>query len=94
MSCNGGGDGGGYANLVCEATETEGQAGKGLVSSTGLCDNGNLGGRTVHVPAGNLDALGIAMFVLEGSRGGSGETSAVRGLPLLADGPLCRPADG
>lgn len=36
--------------------QTDGQAGKGLVTGTGLCDDGEAGGRAGVVARGNLDA--------------------------------------
>lgn len=54
-----------HADLECVALETEGQTGQSLVSSTSFGDNGQLGGRTGHVPAGELDTVGIASLILE-----------------------------
>lgn len=43
------------------------QAGQGLVAGASLCDQGEGRGRASKVSAGELDALGLAGLVLEGS---------------------------
>ena len=64
------------ADLEGEALQAEGEAGQGLVAGTGLGDDGELGHRTGHVSAGNLDTIGGTGLKGEGTRGGSSEAAS------------------
>lgn len=66
------------ADLEGEALQAEGEAGQRLVAGTGLGDNGELGHRTRHLSAGELDAIGGAGLKGEGARGGSSEAASGR----------------
>jgi hypothetical protein len=48
------------ADLEGVALQAEGEAGQGLVAGTGLGDKSELGHRTGHLSAGELDAIGGA----------------------------------
>lgn len=50
-----------------EVGKTLGQAGQGLVARSCLCDQSKSRRRASKVSAGELDALGLAGLVLEGS---------------------------
>jgi hypothetical protein len=80
------------ADLEGEALQTEGEAGQGLVAGTGLGDNGQLGHRTGHLSAGDLDAIGGAGLKGEGTRGGSSEATS-RGGREVAGGALGWPSE-
>ena len=50
-------------DLECELLESLGQPWEGLVSGSGLRDNGELGGWSGNVSAGDPDALDIGVLV-------------------------------
>lgn len=50
-------------DLECELLKAAGQPWKSLVSGSGLCDNGELGGWSGNISAGDLDALDIGVLV-------------------------------
>ena len=80
------------ADLEGEALQTDGEAGQGLVAGTGLGDDGELGHRTGHLSAGELDAIGGTGLKGEGTAGRSSE-AASRGGREVAGGALGWPSE-
>jgi hypothetical protein len=81
------------ADLEGVALQANGEAGQGLVASTGLGDNGQLGHGAGHVSAGHLDAIGRGRLKGKRARGGSGETAGGLGRQR-ADDALGWPSEG
>jgi hypothetical protein len=79
----------------CEVGEALGQAGQRLVAGARLCNQRERRRGACEVAAGELDALGLAGFILERARGGRCEAAALRRAEgLLAGGTLGAPAGG
>lgn len=76
-----------------EVGEALGQAGQRLVSRASLCDQSQRRRGAGKVPAGELDALGLAGLVLEGARGRGREPALLRRREL-AGSSLRAPAGG
>lgn len=67
----------GTTNFEGKLLKTDGQAGKRLITGTGLGNNRELGGRAVSVPGSYLEAIGIAGF--EGTRRSDGSEASLLG---------------
>ena len=67
----------GTTHLEGKLLKTDGQAGKRLVTGTGLGNNRELGGRAVSVPGSYLEAIGIGGF--KGTRGSDGSEASLLG---------------
>lgn len=67
--------------LEGEALETNGQAGKRLVTSTGLGNDGQSGGRAVSIAGSELQSIGVGRLV--GTGGSSSSKAALLGQRAL-----------
>lgn len=72
-------------NLEGEALETNGQAGKRLVTGTGLGNDGQSGGRAVSIARSELQSIGVGRLV--GTSGSGSSKTALLGQRAL-NGPL------
>lgn len=86
----------GGTHLEGELLEADGEAGGGLISGTGLGDDGELGSRAVGVAGSNFDAGDVGSIKVKRGwvdGGGGGSVATARGSEALPGGELGAPSE-